>query len=151
MEYVNYTSKEYIFKAINKTSIFAGIGIHEQHMLMEKCSIIERGKEEIIIEEGEIGDTLFIILDGRVTVSKKTQSRGLIRITTLGQGDVFGEIAIMRNIRRTARITTETPCTFLTINAKNFLAIYQYFPPQARNNIQLIIEKRLAGLSAARE
>ena len=68
----------------------------------------------------------------------------MMRVDTLGSGDVFGEIAILRNIPRTARITTETPCTFLTITAKNFLEMYQYFPPESRNNIQLIVAKRLA-------
>lgn len=106
--------------------------------------MVNRNADEIIIEQGEIGDSLYIIIKGRVTVSIRKASRGWIRINTLGPGDVFGEIAILRNIPRTARITTETPCTFLTINAKDFLEIYHYFPPKSRDNIQLIVAKRLA-------
>lgn len=151
MERSDLTTKENILRFINHTSIFSGIGIHEQHMLIERCTIVKRDKDEIIIEQGDIGDTLYIILEGKVIISKKNLSKGWIRINTLGPGDVFGEIAILRNVRRTARVTTETPCKFLTINAKNFLEIYQYFPPKSRNNIQLIIEKRLAALAFRNE
>lgn len=91
----------------------------------------------------EIGDRLYIIIKGTVEVCVKTNSKGWKRINTLGPGDVFGEIAILRNIRRTARIVTITACQFLTINAKDFLDVYQYFPARARDNIQLVVAKRL--------
>ena len=133
-----------IIKIINHTEIFTGIGEHEQHMLASKCLIVTYKQDEVVIEQGAVGDTLYAIIKGRVTVSVKTRVDGWMRINTLGVGDVFGEIAILRNIPRTARITTQSPCIFLTINAKNFLEVYQYFPPKSRDNIQLIVAKRLA-------
>lgn len=128
---------------LSRTTIFTGIGLHEQRMLAEKCVIVNYKSEELVIEQGEVGDKLYIIIRGTVLVSIKTQSMGWKRINTLGVGDVFGEIAILRNIPRTARISTITACQFLTINAKDFLQVYQYFPPKARDNIQLIVTKRL--------
>lgn len=128
---------------LSHATIFTGIGLPEQKMLAEKCVIVNYKPEEIVIEQGEIGDRLYIIMKGTVAVSVKTQSMGWKRINTLGSGDVFGEIAILRNIPRTARISTLTACQFLTINAKDFLAVYQYFPPRARDNIQLVVAKRL--------
>jgi len=38
----------------------------------------------------------------------------------LGDGDCFGEVALLRNVARTASITTITPCTFLTPNRAQF-------------------------------
>lgn len=136
-----------ILKIINSAHIFSGIGIKEQEMLAEKCKIMNRDKDEIIIEQGEVGDILYIIIYGRVLISVNTESKGFVKVNVLHPGDVFGEIAILRSVPRTARVTTETACSFLTINARDFLQIYQYFPPQSRNNIQLVIEKRLAGLA----
>ncbi|MCW8408254.1 cyclic nucleotide-binding domain-containing protein [Legionella sp. PATHC035] len=128
---------------LSRATIFTGIGLIEQKMLADKCVIANYRPEEIVIEQGEIGDMLYIIIRGTVQVSIKTQSMGWKRINTLGPGDVFGEIAILRNIRRTARISTITACQFLTINARDFLAVYQYFPARARDNIQLVVAKRL--------
>ncbi|MCW8400070.1 cyclic nucleotide-binding domain-containing protein [Legionella sp. PATHC038] len=132
-----------IIPILSRATIFTGIGLIEQKMLADKCVIANYRPEEIVIEQGEIGDMLYIIIRGSVQVSIKTQSMGWKRINTLGPGDVFGEIAILRNIRRTARISTITACQFLTINARDFLAVYQYFPARARDNIQLVVAKRL--------
>ncbi|KTC90675.1 cyclic nucleotide-binding domain-containing protein [Fluoribacter dumoffii] len=143
MEPSNHLSQSEIIPILSRATIFTGIGLIEQKMLADKCVIANYRPEEIVIEQGEVGDKLYIIIRGSVQVSVKTQSMGWKRVNTLGAGDVFGEIAILRNIRRTARISTITACQFLTINARDFLAVYQYFPPRARDNIQLVVAKRL--------
>ena len=146
MDSIDYSSQNEAISIINNTAIFSGLGIHEQHMLVNKCVLIERGNDEIVVEQGDVGDRLYMIVRGSVLVTKKTASGEWTHINTLGAGDVFGEIAILRRFPRTARITTQTRCTFLTINAQDFLEIYQYFPPQSRDNIQLVIAKRLEQL-----
>lgn len=143
MDMSNNFSQMNILPILSRATIFTGIGLSEQKMLADKCVITNYKPEELVIEQGEIGDKLYIIIKGTVHVFIKTQSMGWKRISSLGPGDVFGEIAILRNIPRTARITTSTACQFLTISAKDFLAAYQYFPAKARDNIQLVIAKRL--------
>lgn len=135
-----------ILNAIHNATIFSGVDILERKMLAEKCVVSTCGPEEIIIEQGEIGDKLYIIIQGRMLVSVKDINVGRRRVNTLGPGDVFGEIAILRRIPRTARVSTITPCRFLTINATDFFKVYQYFPARARDNIQLVIAKRLKEL-----
>jgi CRP/FNR family cyclic AMP-dependent transcriptional regulator len=137
-----------VLKAIHNANIFSGIGISEQKLLADKSIITSCGSEEIIIEQGEIGDKLYIIIEGTMLVSVKDINVGQRRVNTLGPGDVFGEIAILRRIPRTARVSTVTPCRFLSINAKDFFDAYQYFPPRARDNIQLVIAKRLQQLNS---
>ena len=138
------SSRDDIIKLISSASIFSGIGLHELSMLADKCQIIHVNAEVIVIEQGAIGDTLYIIKQGQISVSVKTPSKGYIRVNVLNPGDVFGEIANLRHIPRTARITTMTSCTFLTISAADFLNVYQYFPPRSRDNIQIVVAKRLA-------
>jgi CRP-like cAMP-binding protein len=126
-----------------QTTIFSGIGLCEQKMIADKCTVVHYKPDEMVLDQGDVGDRLYIIIRGQVQVSVRTLSQGMRNVNKLGPGDVFGEIAILRNIRRTARITTLTPCQFLSINAKDFLSAYQYFPARARDNIQLIVAKRL--------
>jgi cAMP-dependent protein kinase regulator len=130
---------------LSRATIFSGIALEEQKLLSEKCAIAQYMPEELIIEQGEIGDRLFIIIKGTVQVSIKTLTSEWQRITTLGPGEVFGEIAILRNIPRTARISAITACQCLTINAQDFLGVYQNFSDRARDNIQLVVKKRLQG------
>lgn len=137
-----------VIKAIYNAHIFSGIGIVEQKMLADKSVVTRCAAEEIIIEQGEIGDKLYIVIEGQMLVSVKDINVGRRRVNTLGPGDVFGEIAILRRIPRTARVSTITPCKFLSINAHDFFDAYQHFPPKARDNIQLVIAKRLAQLGS---
>lgn len=132
-----------IYKSINHSELFSGIGVPEQHALASKLSIIQSHANEIIIEQGDVSDSLYMIFKGYVSVYVK-KTDGWVRINRLGPGDVFGEIGVLRKIRRTARIVTEEPCVFLSINSQDFLDIYQHFPDRARDNIQIVIAKRLA-------
>ena len=132
-----------ILALLYRVPLFTGVGITEQRLLAHHFTIEYSGPDELIIEQCDVGDKLYIIIHGSVTVSIKTASMGWKRISTLREGDVLGEIAILRNIPRTARITTLSNCKFLTIRAQEFLKVYQYFTKPARDNIQLIITKRL--------
>lgn len=143
MASLNTFTQAEINRMINNTAIFAGTNIHEQNLLANRWEQEDWNADEVVIKEGEIGDRLYLILRGSVLISKVVPFKGRMKITTLHAGDVFGEIAILRSIPRTADVTTLTPCSFLTIDAKNFITIYQYFSPASKDNIQLIIEKRL--------
>ncbi|PJD91450.1 MAG: cyclic nucleotide-binding protein [Legionella sp.] len=132
-----------VIRFLTHVPIFSGIGLIEQKMLADKCVMAYYRPEEKVIEQGDIGDKLYIIVKGSVNILVKTHSMGWKRVNILNSGDVFGEIAILRNVRRTARVTTITACQFLTVSASDFLHIYQYFPDRARDNIQLVLAKRL--------
>jgi CRP/FNR family cyclic AMP-dependent transcriptional regulator len=142
VSHLSHASHEEILRLTNAIPIFSGLGFLEQNMLADKCTIVEFNTGVTVIKQGEIADRLYAILTGSVDVVK-TKSNHSERIIKLGAGDVFGEIAIMRKIPRTASIITTMPCKFLTVDGKDFLEIYQYFSAHARDNIQLMIEKRL--------
>lgn len=135
-----------ILRMLDNIPIFAGIGVHEQHLVASRCKLRQVPADEIVIEQDDISDYLYLIVDGIVVVSKKNPSKGWVKVNILTKGDFFGEIAILRNIRRTARVSTKTPCTFLTLNGADFLEIYQHFPSKSRDNIQIVVAKRLAQL-----
>lgn len=142
------SEEENNLRAIHLVPVFCGIGYHEQHLVARRCHVEEVPENRMVIEQDASTNNLFIILEGKVQVSTKNNYGVWAKVATLSKGDYFGEIALLKNIRRTARVTTKTHCTFLTISALDFLAIYQHFPPHSRDNIQLEIAKRLKELAA---
>lgn len=53
----------------------------------------------VIIEEGTVGDWVYVILEGSAKVRKKT-SKGLVTVDTLKEGDVFGEMGFLEGGKR---------------------------------------------------
>ena len=71
---------------------------------------------EVVVEEGATGDTFYIIKSGGATVS--TKQRG--DVATLGQGDFFGEMALLRAEPRSATISANGLLKCLTLNRITF-------------------------------
>jgi CRP-like cAMP-binding protein len=58
---------------------------------------------EIIFEEGKSGDWVCVVLEGAVEVSK-TVSGGKFILGKLGRGEIFGELALLGAVKRTATV-----------------------------------------------
>ncbi len=72
---------------------------------------------EAIVAEGDPGDRFFVIEQGRVEV---TRDHRLLRM--LGPGDWFGELALLRDVPRTATVTAESAVSMWAVERDTFLA-----------------------------
>lgn len=76
----------------------------------------------IIVRQGAPADKFFIIADGEVEVLR--EEAGLTRtVATLGAGQFFGEVAILRDIPRTATVRAVTGATLLALDRETFRAL----------------------------
>ncbi|MEO0254473.1 MAG: Crp/Fnr family transcriptional regulator [candidate division WOR-3 bacterium] len=74
--------------------------------IIEKLGISKKYKKgEIIIEEREKGDSIYIINSGEVKVSLFSEDGKEITLTYLKEGDFFGEVGFFGEEERTARVT----------------------------------------------
>jgi len=76
-----------------------------------------------IMLEGSVGNVMYILLEGRVTISIKGGVVGRV-----GTGGVFGEMALVDQSPRTANALAETDCTLLAINRDAFLYLVKTSP-----------------------
>ncbi|XP_077186469.1 cGMP-dependent protein kinase 2-like [Paroedura picta] len=74
---------------------------------------------EMIIQEGDEGRTFFYILSGQVEVTMNVEGREE-HIRVLKAGDHFGELALIRNIRRTASCRAEDEVTCIAVAKEDF-------------------------------
>jgi len=80
-----------------------------------------RAEGREVLREGDPGDRFYIVVRGRAAVLKRTPSGAYLQLSVLEDGDHFGEIALLRNVPRTATVRTLTPCMFLTLTRSQFL------------------------------
>lgn len=73
-----------------------------------------------IFERGEIGDRLYVILEGKVRISLEMAGMGEESLALLGPGDAFGEMALLDESPRSAAARAHEACRLLTISKDHF-------------------------------
>ncbi|ADI00679.1 ATP-binding cassette domain-containing protein [Salisediminibacterium selenitireducens] len=94
-------------------------------------------KDQRVITEGEEGDKFYLIVRGKARVDKQIDG-AVTTLARLSDGDFFGEIALLKNVPRTASITAETPLIVLSLQRKMFQVLLKRAPELRKQ-----LEKRL--------
>lgn len=87
-------------------------------------------QNEILFNQGDTGDSAYIVLDGEAEVLIESP-RGSIRVATLQRNDIVGEIAILIDIPRTATVRACSRLVTLRIAKDLFYRLVAEFPQMA--------------------
>jgi MFS family permease len=82
---------------------------------------------QVVIHQGDPGDRFYVIEKGRADVIGDGRL-----VTTLGPGEGFGEIALLRRVRRTATVQAATELKLYALRCNRFLPVVTGYPPSAR-------------------
>jgi CRP/FNR family cyclic AMP-dependent transcriptional regulator len=85
-------------------------------------------KGNIILMEDEIGSALFIIINGKVKVSRLDETGREAVLSILGSGEVFGEMSLLDGMKRSATCSALTDTEVLIIYRDDFLNLLQKYP-----------------------
>jgi len=97
----------------------------------------------MIVREGDAGDRFYIVADGEVQISESGKP-----LSILGAGGYFGEIALLRDVPRTATVTAKTPVVLYALDREDFLAAVTSHAPSA-HAAEEVVSSRLAGVPVA--
>jgi CRP-like cAMP-binding protein len=107
-----------------------------------RCHEVESG--EVVIREGETGDRFYVIAEGEFEVASNGGPP-----TELHAGDFFGEIALLRNVERTATVTARDPGVLFSLSRDEFVpAVTGSAPSNAAADE--VVGARLAALPGRR-
>jgi CRP-like cAMP-binding protein len=90
-------------------------------------------KDNMVLIEEEVGATMFVILRGRVKISRISDEGREVILSILVDGDFFGEMSILDGQTRSANAVTLEDTELLIIRRENFLQMLHDYPQIAIN------------------
>ena len=139
-----------ILEKCRKIPIFESIkdDYESMHTLIEIAKLIQVSSNELIIQEGRVGQEMYIVFSGAVEIKKLTRAGDEYTVIKLhaDQNVFFGELALIDNDTRSATVRTIEDSQFLVIRKDDFEDMGQRFPHIALHittSIARILAKRL--------
>lgn len=86
---------------------------------------------EVVISEGGADASFYVVASGRLAVSKRDDGGGEVVVARLGEGDFFGEMALLSGAPRTATVTAEEAAELLEFPAEALLGVARAHPQLA--------------------
>ena len=91
---------------------------------------------DVIFKEGERGDLMYVIIEGRVEFMIRGTS-----VRDFGPGEVFGEMALISEKPRSATVVAKTDCKLAPISRKRFLLLVQQSPQFSLHMLDVMAER----------
>jgi len=97
--------------------------------LLGACRLERLADGHIICREGDVGDVLFILLEGRVLVSKSDVSGQVRTVGEVSAPTLLGQMAMIDRARRTATCSAGSPVLIATMDRSTYRALVRSTDP----------------------
>jgi CRP/FNR family cyclic AMP-dependent transcriptional regulator len=125
-----------------KNSTFYG-GLPETVLdtLVRRGHVRKYAKGEVVYQSGDAGDSLMVILSGRLKISNMTASGREVVLNFLGAGDISGEIAALDGRERSATAIALEDSESFVIHRRDILPVLIGNPETMLEILQIVCEK----------
>src|SRR5262249_42961549 len=113
-------------RIVASVPIFAPLPGASLEHLASRLVPLRLGAGTVVVREGDAGDRFYIVAEGEVEVSQYDRA-----MSKLGPGDYFGEIALLRDVPRTATVAARTDVVLYALDRDDFLASVTGHPQSA--------------------
>jgi len=119
--------------------------------LLHQTAMIERFEAgDVIFCAGQPGDRFYVIVRGQADVLAADFSARERHLSTLSEGEYFGEIALLEDVPRSATIRARTPMVCLTLERQEFLRLVAASPDLNTAFASAVAARRKADLTQSK-
>ena len=122
-----FRQPEQIEDSLQRFPFFRGLPPDVVSAVAAKLHCVRYKHGEVVIVEGSVGNSLYVIESGQVKVSNGSGPDEKI-ICYLGPGDIFGEMALLLNQRRAASVTVVSDADFWELRKADFFEVLKEYP-----------------------
>lgn len=138
---------------LERNRLFAGVPLQEIEKFAHLFHEYDYSAKDLVFAEGDLGDAIYLLKTGHVRLYRLTEDGKEITLAILGPGDVFGELALFEQSRRTTFAETLDASHICAASVEDFTRLMAHRPQMtmmvarqiARRRDQA--ETRLAGLA----
>ena len=131
---------------LDEVSLFQGLDNADLRMIAGRVFEASFEEGQTVFREGEVGDRLYILLDGTMHVFVERDGN-VITYDRLTGGECFGEMALLDDSPRSATVEAETASSCITLSKPDFLSLL-YVQPSIALSILSRTFQRLRGTNA---
>jgi len=131
-----------------RVPIFSDLGPEAFVALTEGLSVQRVGPGEAVITEGEEATAFYVVATGRLTVRRRDEKGDQVVLAHLGEGEFFGEMALLSGAPRNATVVAEEPSEVLVIRAEVLRDLAGRFPHLADSLRRFYRQRLLANALA---
>jgi len=133
---------------LQRVPLFAGLPPEALAAIDARLTMERYAAGDLIVKQGDVADKLYVIDRGSVEAFVETPT-GERQVGTLGEGDYFGEIALLLDLPRQGSVRALDPAQVLALNKTDLEALIARWP-QIREQLTPTTQQRLATLQADR-
>ncbi len=138
-------------RLINAISMFTELSTNERQLLARHSILCHYPAGELIVRQGDFGDTCYIVIDGEVQVEERDSIGEHRLVAFLMGGDFFGETALLEHTPRVASVRAAADTRLLALRRDDFDKFTQYYPEMVHRirdrlyNLQTLLRIPLFG------
>jgi CRP-like cAMP-binding protein len=136
-----FTRERLLGNLMATSPLFKPFNRMQQRDLLRRFTSHDVAPGTVVINEGEEGRGLFVVLSGDLDVSRRTADGSSVPLGGLRTGDVFGEMSLLRNARTTATVIAQRPATVLFL-AREYVSRIVQAMPEIRSYLEALAEDR---------
>ena len=131
-----------ICQLLRDNQLFSTLSDNQIQKMIEKSSFCSYGPGEIIVQENEDGDSLFMLINGHVSIRKPSNPHEYAEIAQLQRGDIFGEMTVFTGTARSATIQSISKVDLLEVSRQAIAELIDEEPGLIERFGQLISERQ---------
>ncbi len=115
-------------RILGEISIFESLSEKELAEVVSRSQFLTFKKDDVIIFESEEGNSLYVILEGMVKISRTNEDYKEVILAILGERDFFGEMSVLDGALRSADAVALSKVKVMRIEADVFLELLEKHP-----------------------
>jgi small-conductance mechanosensitive channel/CRP-like cAMP-binding protein len=128
--------------AIDTSDLFRPLSAAERDTLAAGARLLRFGAGETVVREGDAGESIFLLADGRVGVSAHGRTGESQRVAILEAGSAFGEISLLTGEPRLATVRTLEESLLIEIDKATLATVLEKNPSLVDELDAVVLERR---------